>query len=202
MGTWTPPSGPIGSIAIASIARAAWVSHPNCPAHACPEPRTVQLSLSMPPRPDDSSQYSSLSVFCLTACRPWRYLYNSWNVFDFCIVFLCWLALTPVLGSGGSSVAVLRLLRLMRPVTTGPLSSDPHHPILRGLPSACSEARTPHQECGGRFPREGVGPQCAHRARSARCSKVGAARWYAACLAFRRRRLRACVCVATRSTYS
>ncbi|QIE58241.1 ion transporter [Rasiella rasia] len=40
--------------------------------------------------------------------KPWRYFYDSWNVFDFVIVAAAFLPF------GGSSVAILRLLRLLR----------------------------------------------------------------------------------------
>jgi voltage-gated sodium channel len=40
--------------------------------------------------------------------RPWRYFQDSWNLFDFAIVAVCYLPL------GGSYVAVLRLFRLLR----------------------------------------------------------------------------------------
>lgn len=40
--------------------------------------------------------------------RPWRYFYDSWNVFDFIIVAAVFMPF------GGSSIAILRLLRLLR----------------------------------------------------------------------------------------
>ena len=40
--------------------------------------------------------------------KPWRYFYNSWNVFDFIIVAAVFMPF------GGSSIAILRLLRLLR----------------------------------------------------------------------------------------
>lgn len=40
--------------------------------------------------------------------RPWRYFYDSWNVFDFVIVAAVFMPF------GGSSVAILRLFRLLR----------------------------------------------------------------------------------------
>ncbi|MDQ8193673.1 ion transporter [Coraliomargarita sp. SDUM461004] len=40
--------------------------------------------------------------------QPWRYFKDSWNIFDFSIVAVCFLPL------GGSYVAVLRLFRLLR----------------------------------------------------------------------------------------
>ena len=40
--------------------------------------------------------------------RPWRYFFDSWNVFDFVIVAAVFMPF------GGSSIAILRLLRLLR----------------------------------------------------------------------------------------
>lgn len=42
------------------------------------------------------------------ASRPWRFFYEAWNVFDFLIVFACYMPFA------GRMVAVLRLLRLLR----------------------------------------------------------------------------------------
>ncbi|MCW5921626.1 MAG: ion transporter [Saprospiraceae bacterium] len=45
--------------------------------------------------------------------RPWRYFSDPWNVFDFAIVAICWLAhLTPSVDA--SFVAVIRLARVLR----------------------------------------------------------------------------------------
>lgn len=40
--------------------------------------------------------------------RPWKYFYDSWNIFDFIIVAAVFMPF------GGSSIAILRLLRLLR----------------------------------------------------------------------------------------
>lgn len=47
--------------------------------------------------------------------EPWRYLYNSWNVFDLVVVTGSVVNLTgAIASSGGSLITMLRLLRLLR----------------------------------------------------------------------------------------
>jgi voltage-gated sodium channel len=46
--------------------------------------------------------------------RPWRYLYDGWNRFDFGIVVLCYVFMLPALENGRSMIAMIRLLRLFR----------------------------------------------------------------------------------------
>jgi voltage-gated sodium channel len=64
--------------------------------------------------------------------RPWRYFYDPWNVFDFVVVFICFLPLET------NYVSVLRMARVLR--TLRLVSALPHlqllvTALLRSVPS-------------------------------------------------------------------
>ena len=46
--------------------------------------------------------------------RPWHYFTDAWNIFDFVIVFACFVFMLPFMPDVSSMLAMLRLLRLLR----------------------------------------------------------------------------------------
>jgi voltage-gated sodium channel len=51
---------------------------------------------------------------CAEGLTPWHYFHETWNRFDFFVVFAVAFFYLPFMPSGGSTVAMLRLLRLLR----------------------------------------------------------------------------------------